>query len=217
MGTDSFHLIFFSFDECARLRNKVWTEFRSLSIRGKERCMEDSMHLPGRRESKAVGVWGDNLRDLEGAFLSRGQFSTGEVDFQVTRVKPNLHSYFPRGKFRSNSFLDCLSGLSMGGSSLFSGSIEEFKSFVEGREERFPNRGVGSGFKTHHEREQHLVGYRVSSGVVRKLGHRQEVRPFGRLTLAKYAKVGFQFLVDPFRFTISLQMIGSRERNIIFE
>jgi len=34
--------------------------------------MEDSMHLPGRREVKAIGIQGDNLRDFEGAFLSRG-------------------------------------------------------------------------------------------------------------------------------------------------
>jgi len=73
----------------------------------------------------------------------------------------------------------------MGSGSLFPSSIKEFESFVKSREERLPDCGVGSGFKTHHERERSLVGDRVSSGVVRKLGHRQEVRPFRRLTLAK--------------------------------
>jgi len=42
--------------------------------------VEDSVHLPGRREAKAVGIQGDNLRDLEGAFSSRGQFLEGEID-----------------------------------------------------------------------------------------------------------------------------------------
>jgi len=46
--------------------------------------MEDSMHLPGRREMEVVGIWGDDLRDLERAFSLRGQFSGGEVDLQVS-------------------------------------------------------------------------------------------------------------------------------------
>ena len=42
--------------------------------------MEDAMHLPSWWEAKAIGIGGDNLRDLEGAFSSRGQFSGGKVD-----------------------------------------------------------------------------------------------------------------------------------------
>jgi len=147
--------------------------------------MEDTMHLPSGREAKAIGVWGDNLRDLERAFSLRSQFSGREVDFQVTGIKPYLRSYFPRGKFGSNPFFDCLSGFSVGGSSLSMGGREKFESFVKGGEEHFPKGGVGSGLEAHHEREWSLVGDRVSSGVMRKLGHRQEVRPFRGLTLAK--------------------------------
>jgi len=113
--------------------------------------MEDAMHLPGRWESKAVGVRGDNLRDFKWAFSSRGQFSRGEINLEVTGVKPYLRSYFPGGELSSNPFFNCLGGFGVSGGSLFASSIKEFESFVKGREERFPNRGVGSGFKTHHE------------------------------------------------------------------
>jgi len=147
--------------------------------------VEDTVHLPGRWESKAIGIRRYYLRDLKGTLSSRGQFSGGEVDLQVARVEPNLRSYFPRGKLCSNPFFDCLSGFSMGSSSLFVSSIKEFESFIKSREEHLPNCGVGSGLKAHHEREWRLVGDRVSGGVMRKLGHRQEVRSFRRLTLAK--------------------------------
>jgi len=186
MGADGFHLVFFfSFNERARLGNEVRAELRSFFVRREEQCVENAMHLPSGRETKAVGIWGDNLGDLEGALSARGQFSGREVDLQVAGVKPYLCFYFPRGKLCSNPFFDCLSGFSVSGSSLFTSSIKEFKSFVKGREEHFPNRGVGSGLKAHHEREWCLVGDRMSGGVMRELSHRQEVRPFHRLTLAK--------------------------------
>ena len=113
--------------------------------------MEDTMYLPGRWEMKTIGVGQNNLGDLKGALSTRGQFSRRKIDLQVARVKPYLHSYFPRGELCSNLFFDCLSSLSVGGGSLFSSSIKEFESFVKGREERFPYSGVSSGFKTHHE------------------------------------------------------------------
>jgi len=147
--------------------------------------MEDTMYLPGRWEAKAIGIRGNNLGDLEGALSLRGQLSGREVDLQVAGVEPYLRSYFPRGKFCSNSFFDCLSGFSVGGRSLFPSCIKEFESFVKGGEERLPDRRVGSGLEAHHERERCLVGDGMSGGVMRKLSHRQEVRPFRRLTLAK--------------------------------
>jgi len=50
-----------------------------------------------------------------------------------------------------------------------------------------------------------------------KLGHRQKISPLHGLTFAKDPEVGLQFLVDWFRYTISLGMIGSREGNVIEE
>jgi len=85
--------------------------------------MENTMHLPGRRKAKVVGVMGDNLRDLKGAFSSKGQFSGGEVDLKVMRVKPDLCSYFPRGELHSNSFFNSLSYLSVGSRRLFVSGI----------------------------------------------------------------------------------------------
>jgi len=165
--------------------------------------VEYSVHLPCRREVKVIGIWGYNLGDFEGALSSRGQFLGREVYLQVTKVEPNLCSYFPGGELRSNPFFNCLSCLSMGGRCLFASSIEEFKSFIEGREECLPDWGVSSEFKTHHEQEQCLVGDRVSGRVVRKLGHQQKIRPFCGLTLEKDPEIGFQLLVNPFRFAIS--------------
>jgi len=37
--------------------------------------MEDTVYLPGWREAKAIGIWRDNLRDLEGTLSSRGKLS----------------------------------------------------------------------------------------------------------------------------------------------
>jgi len=101
--------------------------------------MEDTVHLPSRREAKVIGVGGDNLRNLERAFSLRGQFPRGEVDFQVVRVQQNLHSYFPRSKLCSNPFLYHLSGLSVSSGSLFTSGIQKFETFVESREEHLSN------------------------------------------------------------------------------
>ena len=186
MGADGIHFVLlFSFDDHARQRDKVQAKLRSLFVGGKERCVEDTVYLPGWRKTKAIGVGRDNLGDLEGALSSRGQLSEREIDLQVSRVEPYLRSYFQRGKLCSNPFFNGLSGFSVSGGCLSSSGVKEFESFVKGREERLPNRWVCSGLKAHHERERCLVGDRVSGGVMRELSHRQEVQPFRRLTLAK--------------------------------
>ena len=87
MGADVVHLVFlFSFNELTRLRDEVGAELRSFLLRREKRSMKDAVHLPSWRKVKAVGIGGDNLRDFEGALLSRGQFSRWEVDLQVSRV-----------------------------------------------------------------------------------------------------------------------------------
>jgi len=167
LGVDGVHLILFlSFNELARLGNEVQAELKGFLVRGKEGSVEDAMHLPGQRESKAIGVRGDNLGDFERAFSSRGQFSGREVNLQVKRVKPDLCSYFPGGELHSNPFFDSLSCLSVGGGSLFASSIEDFELFIESREECLSNQRVGSGLKAHHERERCFVGNRVGGGVM---------------------------------------------------
>jgi len=152
VSTDGIHFVFFfSFDEFIRLRDEVQAEFRSLLVWGEERSVENAMHFPSWWETKAIGVWGDNLRDFKRAFSLRGQLSAREIDLQVTGVEPDLCSYFPRGEFCSDLLFDCLGGLSVGSSSLFVSSIQKFESFIKGREEHLPNGWVGSGFKTHHK------------------------------------------------------------------
>jgi len=93
----------------------------------------------------------DNLRDFEGALLSRGQFLRGEVDLLVMGIKPDLHSYFPMGELHFNPFFNCLSCLGMSGRSLFASSVKEFKSFVESRKEHFSDWWVSLGLEAHHE------------------------------------------------------------------
>jgi len=76
VGTDGIHLVLFlSFDDRARQRDKVQAKLRGFFVRRKERGVEDTMYLPGWREAKAIGVRRDNLRDLEGALSSRGELS----------------------------------------------------------------------------------------------------------------------------------------------
>jgi len=152
--------------------------------------MENPMHFPGWREAKAVGIGGDDLKDFEGAFSARVHLSRGKVNLQISGVKPDLHSYFPRGELHSNPFFDCLSSLGMSGGGFLASSIKEPKMFVESGKKCLSNGQVSLWFKTHHEGEQHLVGDEVGGRVVQKLSHRQEVCPFHGLTLAKDLEVG---------------------------
>jgi len=128
--------------------------------------MENAVYFPSWREAKAIGIGGDDLGDLKWALSSRGQLSGREVDLQVSGVEPYLCFYFPGSKLCSNSFFDSLSGLCVGGRSLFSSSIKEFESFVKGGEECLPNCWVCLGFVTHHEREWCLVGDGMSGRVM---------------------------------------------------
>ena len=149
---DSVHLVFlFSFNQFTRLGNEIASKLRSFLVGGEEQGMEDTMHLPSRREVKAVGVRGNHLRDLERAFSLRGQFSGGEVDLRVTRINPDLRFYFPGGKLCSNPFLYSLRCFSVGGGGLLADGVQEFKIFVESGEEGLPNQWISSGFKAHHE------------------------------------------------------------------
>jgi len=173
VGMNVVHLIFlFSFDELARLGNEVGTKLRSFLVGRKERSMKDIVHIPDQRKTKMIGIREDNLKDFKGALLLKGQFLRREVDLQVSRVKPDLCSYFPGGELCSNPFLDCLSCLSMSSGSLFVSSIEKFKLFVKSREECLSNWRIGLGLKAHHEQEWCLVGNRMDGRVMRELGHR---------------------------------------------
>ena len=50
-----------------------------------------------------------------------------------------------------------------------------------------------------------------------KFHHGDQGRPFFRLVQGEQPQVGFQFLVYPFCFPISLWMIGGGEGNIVLE
>ena len=74
---------------------------------------------------------------------------------------------------------------------------------------------VGLGFIAHHEKEGGGVGDRMSGGVVCEFCHWEKFRPFRRLISSKDLEECFEFLVDPFGFTISLGVVGGREGNIV--
>ena len=56
MGTDVHFVFLFSFDELARQRNEVGTKLWSFFVWGEKRSVEDTVHLPGQREMKAIGI-----------------------------------------------------------------------------------------------------------------------------------------------------------------
>ena len=71
------------------------------------------------------------------------------------------------------------------------------------------------GFIAHHEREGGGIGDGMGGRVVSKFCHREKFGPFRRLVFRKVLKEGLKFLIDPFRFAISLRMIGSGEGDVI--
>ena len=103
----------------------------------------------------------------------------------------------------------------MGGNGFFPSFREKVESFFQFGKEGLSDFGIGSGFIAHHEREGGGVGDGMSGGVVCKFCHWEEFGPFRRLVLGKDLKEGFQFLVDPFRFSVSLGVVGGREGDVI--
>ena len=74
---------------------------------------------------------------------------------------------------------------------------------------------IGTGFIAHHEREGGGVGDGVGGGVVREFRHGKEFGPFRWLVPGKDLKIRFEFLVDPFRFAVSLRVIGGGEGDVV--
>ena len=57
----------------------------------------------------------------------------------------------------------------------------------------------------------------VSGGVVSEFHHGKKLGPFLRFIRGEQPQVCFQFLVYPFRFPVSLRVVGSGEGNVISE
>ena len=52
---------------------------------------------------------------------------------------------------------------------------------------------------------------------MREFYHRKEVCPFLRVSITKDTKVGFELLVHPLCFSISLWIVGSEELEVILQ
>ena len=76
-------------------------------------------------------------------------------------------------------------------------------------------RGKSTGFISHHEIEWGLTGDGVRAVVVGEFCVGDRFGPRCRIITAEDAKVGFDFLIDSFRFAIGLWVIGSREGEVI--
>ena len=77
------------------------------------------------------------------------------------------------------------------------------------------NRGESTGFISHHEIEQRLVGNGMGVVIVSEFCVGDRFGPRCRIIAAEDMKVGFDFLVDSFRFAVGLQMIGGGEGEVI--
>ena len=73
------------------------------------------------------------------------------------------------------------------------------------------DRGKGTGFISHHEVKQRLVGDRVRAVVVCKFSMGDRFGPECRIIATEDSEIGFNFLVYLFCFTICLWVVGSRQ------
>ena len=70
-------------------------------------------------------------------------------------------------------------------------------------------------FISHHEEERRLRGDGVRAMVVSEFYVGYQIRPRGGVISAEDPKVCFNFLVDPFCFSVGLGMIGGRQGEIV--
>ena len=61
------------------------------------------------------------------------------------------------------------------------------------------------------------MGDGMGGGVVSEFCHGKKLGPFLRFIRSEQSQVRFQFLVYPFRFSVSLRVVGSGEGDIILE
>ena len=77
------------------------------------------------------------------------------------------------------------------------------------------HRRKGTGFISHHEIEQGLVRDGMRVVIVSEFCMGDRFGPRCRIIAAEDTKVGFDFLVDSFSFTIRLGVIGGGEGKVI--
>ena len=106
----------------------------------------------------------------------------------------------------------------MSGEGFVSGGGEGFETgFYCGNGGVRDHQGKGTEFISHHEIERRLVSDGMRAVVVGKFCVGYRFGPRCRIIAAEDAKVGFDFLIDPFRFAVGLWVIGGGEREVVVE
>ena len=101
----------------------------------------------------------------------------------------------------------------MGSEGFVAGGGEGFKTgFYSGNGGLRNNRGKGTGFISHHEIERRLVGDGMGAMIVSEFCVGDRFGPRCRIIAAEDTKIGLDFLVDLFRLSVGLQVIGGGER-----
>ena len=85
----------------------------------------------------------------------------------------------------------------------------------QGWEECFSEWRVGTGFKSHHEREEGDFCGTVRNGVMVEFGCGEEFQPFLGVVGTEDSEIGLDFLVGSFSLPISLRVVGGRKADII--
>ena len=106
----------------------------------------------------------------------------------------------------------------MSGKGFIAGGGEGFKAgFHCGNGSVGDHRGKSMGFISHHEIEQRLISDGMGAVVVGEFSVGDRFGPRCGIIAAKDTKVGFNFLIDPFRFAIGLWVIGGGEGEVVVE
>ena len=106
----------------------------------------------------------------------------------------------------------------MSGEGFVTGGGEGFKTgFYCGNGGIRDHRGKGMGFISHHEIERELVRDRMRAVIMSEFCVGDRFGPRCGVIAAKDTEVGFNFLIDSFRFAIGLWVIGSGKREVVVE
>ena len=104
----------------------------------------------------------------------------------------------------------------MSGEGFVAGGGKGFEAGFYGGDRGVGNyRGKGMGFVSHHEIERGLIGHGVRVVIVGEFCVGDQFGPRCGIIATKDAKVGLDFLVDSFCFTVRLWVIGGREGEVV--
>ena len=114
----------------------------------------------------------------------------GSSHLKVGRFQPYFLSDLPGSELGCDSLFHFLLGNLVSGNHIIMGSREIQELLFQIGEEGLAERRICVEFVSHHEREWSFLGYQMSRGVVSKLCHGQNGRPFFRFVQGKQLEIG---------------------------